>query len=255
MSKLSKGGSIKPSVSSFFDLEGDHVRRYLWVSDFARAKSVIDVGCGHGYGSDFLSNMATSVLGIDSDLEAIEYAQLHYSRPNLSFKLADVESDQINGSFDVAVSFEVLEHLHHPEKYLNNVRSCLRSSGVFFLSTPNKLHSERSYIEGRSQNRYHVKEFYPQECRDLLSRYFKVESIFHEYANSGREERIAQAASRAPKILRKLVPYRLRLWYSDWFVAPSTKGAYDDYVIEKVDSAEQIDSSRPTQLYRLSPLS
>jgi hypothetical protein len=48
--KFTKGGSIKPSVSSFFGLEGDHVRRYLWVSDFARDKSVIDVSCGRGYG-------------------------------------------------------------------------------------------------------------------------------------------------------------------------------------------------------------
>jgi len=254
MSKLSKGGSIVPSGTSFYALRGDHVRRYLWASEFVKDRCVIDVGCGHGYGTDFLSGVTKFILGIDNDLDAIAFAQAHYSRPNLSFKPWNVESDQIDGSFDVAISFEVLEHLHHPERYLSNVKNCLGSSGIFFLSTPNRLYSERSYIDGKSQYPYHVKEYCPQDCFDLLSRYFRVESIFVEYARSGRDERLAQA-SRAPEIVRKWVPLRVKRWYVENFVVSPTEGAYEDYVIKEVESFKEIDRTRPTQLYRLSPLS
>jgi SAM-dependent methyltransferase len=260
MSRLSKGGSLKLSESSFYDIEGDHVKRYIWVSQFVDNKVVLDVGCGPGYGAHFLAGKAKFVLGVDNDNQAIEYAFNHYSRTNLIFRLADIESAKIDGQFDIAVSFELLEHLAQPKRYLENVRNCLSPTGSFFLSTPNRLYWERMYVNGRSTNPHHVKEYYPEECVELLSSYFEVDSIYVEYEKGGLDERIVQRArqenvSRVPRNIRRLFPNRLKAWYADRFTdfekIGSVKGKYQDYLIQEVDSIKQIDDRKPIQIYSL----
>src|SRR5881398_401803 len=70
------------------DLLNEHMARYHFAVRLARAKRVLDAGCGAGYGSAELADVAERVTGIDIAAEAMEYARAHYARPNLSFEQA-----------------------------------------------------------------------------------------------------------------------------------------------------------------------
>ena len=59
----------------------------------ARAgRTVADLACGEGYGSNVLAERATDVIGVDANPEAHEHARRRYQRPNLRFERDLVES-------------------------------------------------------------------------------------------------------------------------------------------------------------------
>src|SRR5450755_4303785 len=70
------------------DLLNEHMARYHFAVRLARAKRVLDAGCGAGYGSAELAGVAESVTAIDIAPEAVEYARAHYPLPNLAFEQA-----------------------------------------------------------------------------------------------------------------------------------------------------------------------
>jgi SAM-dependent methyltransferase len=95
-----------------------HIARYNWSLRFLWNKSVIDIGCGAGYGSFMISWIAKQVIGVDRSAEAIQAARDSFSAaPNLGFIAMDLESatrGALLHTADVYVAFEVLEHLNDP---------------------------------------------------------------------------------------------------------------------------------------------
>lgn len=79
------------------------------VMDLVRPASVVDVGCGRGgWLRVFLDHGVTEVLGVDGDW--VDPAGLHIPRER--FQHRDLRQPlEIPGTFDLAVSLEVAEHL------------------------------------------------------------------------------------------------------------------------------------------------
>ena len=120
------------------DLLNEHMARYHFAVRLARGKRVLDAGCGAGYGSAELADVAESVTGIDIAPEAIAFARAHYERPNLSFEEASCTGLPFgDASFDLVVAFEVIEHLEDWKGFLHEVRRVLAPSGQLIVSTPN----------------------------------------------------------------------------------------------------------------------
>jgi 2-polyprenyl-3-methyl-5-hydroxy-6-metoxy-1,4-benzoquinol methylase len=67
-------------------------------------------------------------MGIDSSAEAIEYANLRYSRPGLTFCVGDAMTF-VDGPFDAVVSLETIEHLPDPAFIQRVTTSVLRPGG------------------------------------------------------------------------------------------------------------------------------
>ena len=162
------------------DLMNEHMARYAFAARLARGKRALDAGCGAGYGSAELARAALSVVGIDSSPDAIEFARATYPMPNLSFEVASCEAlPHADGSFDLIVAFEVIEHLKGWARFLREARRTLAPSGQFIVSTPNKLY----YTESRGAegaNPFHVHEFEFEEFRDELRSVFPHVSLFLE---------------------------------------------------------------------------
>lgn len=82
-------------------------------------ETLLDCGCGEGFVSEvLLTEMPTlQITGFDVLPESVELAQLRNPRANFSTgSIYDIDHE--DNSFDVAVSFEVLEHLHEADKAL-----------------------------------------------------------------------------------------------------------------------------------------
>ena len=162
------------------DLLNEHMARYAFAARLARGKRVLDAGCGAGYGSAELAHVALSVLGADVAAEAVDFAREHYCRPNLHFERASCHAlPHPDGSFDLVVAFEVIEHLPHWREFLREVRRLLAASGQFIVSTPNKLYyNESRGTEGA--NPFHVHEFEFEEFRSELKSIFPHVTLFLE---------------------------------------------------------------------------
>ena len=152
------------------DVLYEHVHRYVFARELARGVDIIDIGSGEGYGSALLAGVARSVTGIDVDGATVAHATAKYGAPNLRFlrgSATELEGCE-DRSFDVAVCFEMIEHVDDHARLLENVTRVLRPGGLLVISTPDR----EVYSAGGHHNPYHVRELSVAEFRGLLDHHF-----------------------------------------------------------------------------------
>lgn len=183
-----------------------HFARYQFASSYVRGKSVLDAGCGMGYGACYLAELAQNVVGVDVAPEAIEYCKAHYRRSNLRFLLMDCEAlDFPASSFEVICGFEVIEHLRHAGKFLDEIRRILKRGGLALLSTPNRMFSPP---HAAPSNPYHVEEFDYKTFGVILAERFSRVRIYGQRDSRGAQE--AQKGTPVKRLLARLDPLGLR---------------------------------------------
>jgi SAM-dependent methyltransferase len=166
------GERFIPEAANHNSMPEDHYSRYFFAAELVRGRRVLDLGCGTGYGSYHLSQKgAAFVLGLDVGAEAVRYASRHYRAPNLAFARSDALCLPLRpGSFDLVVSFEVLEHLQEVEIYLSGIGDVLHERGWLIGSTPNRLLSSPDVEQ--PYNPFHHREYDLAELEALLYQTF-----------------------------------------------------------------------------------
>ena len=141
----------------------EHIMRYIFASKLSKG-SVLDVACGTGYGSAYLSEKGCFVVGVDISKKALSIAKKHYYRAE--FVLADASILPFReNAFNTIISFETIEHIKNYLKFLSEIQRVLKKDGLFICSTPNVKYTMHPH--------YHVKEFYPEEFFKILEKFFK----------------------------------------------------------------------------------
>lgn len=155
----------------------EHYSRYSFASSFAAGKSVLDAGCGEGYGVASLARVAQEAVGVDVSSEAIDNAKKRYRQPNLEFLHVDAAKDYPfpDQHFDVVTSFEVIEHIRNWNDYLQRINRVLAETGMLILSSPNRPY----YRDERGEvNPYHHHEFDLEELDRTLAAHFPHRKMF-----------------------------------------------------------------------------
>ncbi len=153
-----------------------HLKRYEFALSYCKGKQVLDAACGVGYGTNHLAQVASSIVGIDINPEAIAYGRARFESDRLNFQIANVmETGFLNAQFDVICSFETIEHLPNIPAYLKEMVRILRPDGFYIVSTP-----QVSKINHRPNNPYHTIEFSRADFETLLHQYFDQVEIFGE---------------------------------------------------------------------------
>src|SRR5689334_8905078 len=143
----------------------EHIARYLFASQITANKAVLDIGCGVGYGSQRLGELgAASVHAFDLSEDAIRHARIHYAHPHVHYEVANAESFAVGRKFDVAVCFELIEHVRNPRAVMKNIKKALGNDGVLIMSTPRALERKRTH--------FHEHEFGLEEYLDLIREFF-----------------------------------------------------------------------------------
>jgi SAM-dependent methyltransferase len=175
-----------------------HRAAYRFAAEAARGVRVLDLGCGTGYGSAELADVATWVVALDRVAPATEFRRgsLCYARSDLRhLPLAPA-------SFDLIVSFQVIEHLEDPTAYLDAIAAAMAPGATALLTTPNVLQSDR-------QNPYHVHEYEPGELEERLGRHFGSVELKGVGA-SARADRYYQERLRRIRFIVSLDPLKIR---------------------------------------------
>lgn len=185
-----------PGDATWAELSAPHLARYLFAADYVRGKRVLDAGCGAGYGSLLLATSgAAEVVGIDIDAAAIAQAAQRFPHPRVTYRVDDCQTIfQAAGPWDVICSFENIEHLSAPEKFLAAAASQLTDDGVLLVSTPDRADTP-PFVNGRPDNEFHVHEWYRDEYLNLLAPHFERVELRIQVRSTALESR--QAAVRA----------------------------------------------------------
>jgi SAM-dependent methyltransferase len=175
---------------AYGDVMREHAFRYAWALQHVEGIRALDLGCGTAYGTEMLTWTAASVEGFDlwqaTDEELPVWpggATLHYGH--------DLCSDPLPPA-DVAVAFEVVEHLDDAPAAL---RRAWQSAGKLVVSFPNPVY------HGSHHNPYHVNDWTLDELETYLRETARVRfgDVSFEHAHQGgggliREGRDPQAS-------------------------------------------------------------
>lgn len=150
----------------------DHKNRYIFASEYIKKQNVkvTDAACGVGYGSFILSKNQNinSINSLDISQDALNHAKKYYRNEKIDYYLQNLEEDEfITDSPDYFISFETIEHLPHPERFIEKLSKYLKKGSIFIGSTPNE--TVMPFIQ---QNfLFHTRHFTLKEIDTLLKRY------------------------------------------------------------------------------------
>lgn len=152
-------------------------KAYEFASSYCEGKDVLDFGHGGGYGTRLLAEKARSVVGVDVDSTAVDYANSRYRADNLTFQLIPGDSPLPfeTGSFDMVVSFQVIEHVPDVRAYLRELRRVLREGGKLLLTTPNRRY--RLLPFQKPWNPDHLREYSARQLRREIARVFATVQV------------------------------------------------------------------------------
>lgn len=164
------------------DLENKNSSHTLIVELVGRDKHVLDVGASTGYLAEVLVEHGCRVTGIEIDPDAARQAEKSCER----VIVGDVEELNLQeileeGSFDVIIFGDVLEHLKDPAQTLNRFKPFLSPGGYVVASIPNIAHGSvrLALLQGRFQ-------YQPLGLLDNTHlRFFTRESVEQLFENVG----------------------------------------------------------------------
>jgi 2-polyprenyl-3-methyl-5-hydroxy-6-metoxy-1,4-benzoquinol methylase/tetratricopeptide (TPR) repeat protein len=164
-----------------------HLIRYHWACNYIKpGDRVLDAACGLGYGGHVIRHLtkAAEVVGIDGSESSITYATAQYGSgdPRADYRcgmLPEILSSFEDGSFDVIVSFETLEHVENPEALIGEFNRLLTPGGRTLVSVPNDWSDE----SGRDPNPHHLRVYDWGRLKSELARHFLLEDAFAQTAS------------------------------------------------------------------------
>jgi SAM-dependent methyltransferase len=159
---------------------------YERLADRCAGRDVLEAGCGEGYGADLIADVARRVIGLDYDESAVAHVRARYPRVDIRHgNLAELPLE--DGSVDVVVNFQVIEHLWDQGQFVGECYRVLRPGGVLLMSTPNRI----TFSPGRDTpiNPFHTRELNAAELTELLTAQgFSLESMLGVFHGAGLAE-------------------------------------------------------------------
>jgi 2-polyprenyl-3-methyl-5-hydroxy-6-metoxy-1,4-benzoquinol methylase len=153
--------------------------RYKFCAKMLTGKnSVLEVGCGDGFGIPIVLQSVKSVHATDFDPLFIANAkQINAERTGVSFQVLDITKQKIDQKFDAVYSLDVIEHIDAKEEnvYLSHICEALPKDGLCIIGTPNINSSQYASIWSQ-QGHINMKD--EHSLRELLLKYFTNVFIF-----------------------------------------------------------------------------
>ncbi len=116
-----------------------------WVADTilkefgASPKKILDIGCGAGFLSNYLSGLGHEVFGIDLSEESLKIARKYDATKKVNYQFGDAYKLPFpDKSFDVVCAMDFLEHVEEPHKVILEASRVLKPGGLFYFHTFNR---------------------------------------------------------------------------------------------------------------------
>lgn len=200
------GARLVPTDPILKPMRIEDLARYQFFAQRVEGGLVLDLGCGVGEGAASLI-AGRRVIAVDHDGAALDFARRHFPAPQ--FACMDAERLAFKDDcFDGIISVEVIEHVDHPERYLSEVRRILKPTGIFVLTTPNRL---RSSPTPGSRWPEHQREYRPDELDRLLRSQFAQVELWGQSIPLYERHPARRLARAIAPLIKPILPRSLRV--------------------------------------------
>jgi len=179
MSTYAMGERFIPSLPGWSEeARGMFYNNYKWASSYTRDMIVLDCACGSGYGTDIIASNCAFVVGADVDASILNYARENYRSEKTRFECFSITAIPYpDDYFDVAVSFDTIEHVRDDYKVLPELKRVTKENGYIIISTPLRNFRKERGEEGIFDHT-HIREYSAYEWLHMLSVHFKEAEFF-----------------------------------------------------------------------------
>lgn len=143
-----------------------HEAAYEFAGDLVSG-TVLEVGCGEGYGTALLAPRTGLIIGVDYDELTVAHAVRTYPDPR--FVRGNLAALPVrDSSIRAVVTLQVIEHVWNHAEFIGECVRVLRPEGFLLVTTPNRL----TFSPGLDApiNPFHTVEFTAAELAELLAR-------------------------------------------------------------------------------------
>lgn len=176
-----------------------------FLKKYAKGKC-LDIGCGSGIYSGYLSSLGHEVEGVDNEKEFVDEARRMY--PQIKFHQADAAKLPLgNKQFDTVLLFDIIEHLDDNKV----LKEAGRVGKRILISVPHsnqKLLTEYSLTHSHYLDKTHLRTYTPESLKKVI-RKSKLKVIFCEPALpvsvSGLLIRLLSGENRYKKFILKTI--------------------------------------------------
>jgi 2-polyprenyl-6-hydroxyphenyl methylase/3-demethylubiquinone-9 3-methyltransferase len=126
-------------------LRAEAALRNPWVAETIAAElgpgphSVLDIGCGAGFLSNYLAGRGHRVNGLDAAADSLAVAAMYDRTQSVDYRRGDARAlPYASGSFNVVCAMDFLEHVEEPQQVIAEAARVLAPGGLFFFHTFNR---------------------------------------------------------------------------------------------------------------------
>lgn len=189
-----KDNNLKVDRSNF-----DSNIRFLEKTGLIKAGvRILEVGCGAGRMIDHLTQNGYHAIGFDISRKMINEGRVRYPNAITLIASGDKYMPFKDASFDIVMSFDVLEHIPNTDEHLQEIKRILKPRGYYLLQTPNKwtnlpfeIMKNRSLTEHRGYhcslyNYWQLKRIF--EKNSFSSKFYKITVVNDFFKEKIREQ-------------------------------------------------------------------
>lgn len=214
-----------------------HLFAYEYIiSELSEDATVLELGFGEGYGAHLLSQEVKELVALDVNDAVIAYSNEKYGGPNCRFQCYDGHKIPFSANhFDHVISLQVIEHVEDDISFVKEIHRVMKPGGVSWITTPNRTH--RIKPGAPIWNKFHVREYYPEELDTVLRNTFDDASVCG-IRGTDEVQAIEFARVKRGLSLRKMIPEAIKQWLDGDVKA---KYSTSDYRVIEENVKESLD--------------
>ncbi len=167
--QMQNAGILSSNIIDGKEKMEPRITHHLIVGQGLASGTLIEAGCGEGYGADLLRAAGAQVIAVDYDDSVVAHVRQRYPRvQTMSANLVDLPLR--SATADVLVSLLVIEHLWNLSDFWSEVRRVVGPGGWIVVSTPNRVTFSPGVQRGeKPTNPFHVEEFDADQLHTMLT--------------------------------------------------------------------------------------
>ena len=153
--------------------------RYKFCAKMLEGKgSVLEVGCGDGFGAPIVAQAVGKLHCIDWEERNTTGNRRRLSMiKNITFETVDISVNSLPDKYDGIFNIDVIEHLEpeYEKPFVENMVQCLNQQGIMIIGTPNETASEHATFRSDHQ---HINLKTADSLKSLMDNYFHNTFVF-----------------------------------------------------------------------------